>query len=129
MAAAGLLIDRLEERIGGDTLTPVGHRVVHGGPTYSEPQRVTREMVEELHRISPFDPQHLPAEILLTEIFHRRFPDLAQVACFDTAFHRDLPRVSRLLPIPRRCEAQGVRRYGFHGLSYAFLMGTSINPV
>lgn len=121
-AAAGLLIDRLEERIGGDTLTAVGHRVVHGGPTYSEPQRVTREMVEELHRISPFDPQHLPAEILLTETFHRRFPDLAQVACFDTAFHRDLPRVARLLPIPRRYEAQGVRRYGFHGLSYAFLM-------
>ena len=103
-------------------MTAVGHRVVHSGPTYSEPQRVTREMVEELHRISPFDPQHLPAEILLTEIFHRRFPDLAQVACFDTVFHRDLPRVSRLLPIPRRYEAQGVRRYGFHGLSYAFLM-------
>ena len=80
-------------------------------------------MVEELHRLSPFDPEHLPEEILLTEAFHRRFPDLPQVACFDTAFHHDLPRVARLLPIPRRYEAQGVRRYGFHGLSYAFLMG------
>ena len=59
----------------------------------------------------------------MTEAFHRRFPDLPQVACFDTAFHHDLPRVARLLPIPRRYEAQGVRRYGFHGLSYAFLMG------
>jgi acetate kinase len=80
-------------------------------------------MVEELRHLSPFDPDHMPEEILLTEAFHRRFPDLPQVACFDTAFHHDLPRVAQILPIPRRYEAQGVRRYGFHGLSYAFLMG------
>ena len=80
-------------------------------------------MVEDLRQLSPFDPEHLPEEILLTEEFHRRFPDMPQVACFDTAFHHDLPRVAQLLPIPRRYEAQGVRRYGFHGLSYAFLMG------
>jgi acetate kinase len=100
----------------------VGHRVVHGGPKYSKPQQINAEMVEELRRLSPFDPEHLPEEILLTEAFHRRFPDLPQVACFDTAFHHDLARVAQLLPIPRRYEAQGVRRYGFHGLSYAFLM-------
>jgi len=64
----------------------------------------------------------MPGEILLIEAFRRRFPDLAQVACFDTAFHHGLPRVAQMLPIPRRYEAQGVRRYGFHGLSYAFLM-------
>ena len=122
-AAVGALMDWIEERSGRDALTAVGHRVVHGGPKYSEPQRITAEMVEELRRLSPFDPEHLPEEILLTEAFHRRFPDLPQVACFDTAFHHDLPRVARLLPIPRRYEAQGVRRYGFHGLSYAFLMG------
>ena len=116
-------MDWIEERSGRDALTAVGHRVVHGGPKYSKPQRITAEMVEELHQLSPFDPEHLPEEILLTEAFHRRFPDLPQVACFDTAFHHDLPRVARLLPIPRRYEAQGVRRYGFHGLSYAFLMG------
>jgi acetate kinase len=121
-AAVGALMDWIEERIGY-TLTAVGHRVVHGGPKYTRPQRITAEMVEELHRLSPFDPDHLPEEILLTEAFQRRFPDLPQVACFDTAFHHDLPRVARLLPIPRRYEAQGVRRYGFHGLSYAFLMG------
>ena len=121
--AVGVLMDWIEERGGRDALTAVGHRVVHGGPKYSKPQRITAEMVEELHRLSPFDPEHLPEEILLTEAFHRRFPDLPQVACFDTAFHHDLPRVARLLPIPRRYEAQGVRRYGFHGLSYAFLMG------
>jgi acetate kinase len=116
-------MDWIEERGGSDALTAVGHRVVHGGPKYSEPQRINAEMVEELHRLSPFDPEHLPEEILLTEAFHRRFPDLPQVACFDTGFHHDLPRVAQLLPIPRRYEAQGVRRYGFHGLSYAFLIG------
>ena len=122
-SAVGTLMDWIEERNGRDALTGVGHRVVHGGPKYSQPQRITAEMVEELHRLRAFDPEHLPEEILLTEAFHRRFPDLPQVACFDTAFHHDLPRVAQLLPIPRRYEAQGVRRYGFHGLSYAFLMG------
>jgi acetate kinase len=96
--------------------------VVHGGPRYSQPQRITRELMEELHHLTPFDPQHLPEEILLTEAFHRRFPELPQIACFDTAFHHDLPRVARVLPLPRRYEAMGVRRYGFHGLSYTFLV-------
>ena len=122
MAAAGALMDWIEERGGRDPLTAVGHRVVHGGPKYSKPQRITAEMVKDLHGLSPFDPEHLPEEILLTEVFNRQFPDLPQVACFDTDFHHDLPRVARLLPIPRRYEAKGVRRYGFHGLSYAFLI-------
>ena len=121
-AAVGVLMDWIEERFQRGELTAVGHRVVHGGPKYSEPQRITTEMVEELHQLRPFDPEHLPEEILLTEAFHRRFPGLVQVACFDTAFHHNLPRVAQLLPIPRRFEAQGVRRYGFHGLSYAFLL-------
>jgi len=121
-AAVEALMNWIEDRIQRGELSAVGHRVVHGGPNYSEPQRITPAMIEELHRLTPFDPQHLPGEILLTEAFHRRFPRLPQVACFDTAFHHDLPRVARLLPIPRRYEAKGVRRYGFHGLSYAYLM-------
>ncbi len=120
--AVGLLMDWIDERIQRGELAAVGHRVVHGGPKYSDPQRITPEMVEELHQLKPFDPEHLPEEILLTEAFFRRFPNLVQVACFDTAFHHDLPRVAQMLPVPRRYEAQGVRRYGFHGLSYAFLM-------
>ena len=87
-------MDWIEERLGRDALTAVGHRVVHGGPKYSDPQLITPEMVEELRQFTPFDPEHLPEEILLTEAFHRRFPDLPQVACFDTAFHHDLPRVA-----------------------------------
>ena len=121
-AAVGALMECIEEHSGRDALAAVGHRVVHGGPKYSKPQQITAEMVEELHRFSPFDPEHLPLEIELIEAFRRRHPGLPQVACFDTAFHRTMPRVATLLPIPRRYEAQGVRRYGFHGLSYEFLM-------
>lgn len=102
----------------GQTLRAVGHRVVHGGPRYDRPARIDPDVMAELRRISPFDPEHLPAELSLIDDVGRRFPDLPQVACFDTAFHRDLPRVSRLLPIPRKYEAAGIRRYGFHGLSY-----------
>jgi acetate kinase len=126
-AAVSILMDWVQERIvqgriESGALTAVGHRVVHGGPKYWEPQRITPEMIEALHQLSPFDPEHLPEEILLTEAFHRRFPNLPQIACFDTAFHHDMPRVARLLPIPRRYDAKGVRRYGFHGLSCAYLM-------
>jgi acetate kinase len=121
-AAVGALMDWIEERSGRDALTAVGHRVVHGGPKYYKTRSESLRKWLRNCALSPFDPEHLPEEILLTEAFHRRFPDLPQVACFDTAFHHDLPRVAQLLPIPRRYEAQGVRRYGFHGLSYAFLM-------
>jgi acetate kinase len=122
-AAVDVLMDWFEERGWRDgALAAVGHRVVHGGPKYSAPLRLTAEVVQELRRLSPFDPEHLPEEILLIEACLRRFPDLPAVACFDTAFHHDLPRVARVVPIPRRYEALGVRRYGFHGLSYAFLM-------
>ena len=120
--AVGVLMDWIEEKFKPGELVAVGHRVVHGGAKYSDPQRITNEMVEALHQLTPFDPEHLPEEILLTEAFHHRFPALTQVACFDTAFHHNLPRVAQQLPIPRRYEAKGVRRYGFHGLSYAFLM-------
>ena len=119
--AAAFLIDWLEEKIGFSSVKAVGHRVVHG-MTYSEPQRVTQELLDELHRISSFDPDHLPAEIELIETLRQRHPSLVQVACFDTAFHRTMPRVARLLPIPRRFDAMGVQRYGFHGLSYAYLL-------
>jgi acetate kinase len=122
-AAVGVLVDWIQKRSGSDALAAIGHRVVHGGPKYYKPQRISVEMIEDLRSLSSFDPDHLPEEILLTEAFHRRFPDLPQVACFDTAFHHDMPRVAQMLPIPRRYEAQGVRRYGFHGLSYEFLVG------
>ena len=120
--AVSALMDWIEERLGRYALNAVGHRVVHGGPKYCKPQRITVEMIAELHQISPFDPEHMPEEILLIEAFQRRFPDVSQLACFDTAFHHHMPRVAQQLPIPRHYETQGVRRYAFHGLSYEFLM-------
>jgi len=122
-AAGNFLIDWLEHRLGFANVVGVGHRVVHGGSTFSAPQRITPELVDELRRLSPYDPEHLPSGIQLMELFHQRHPQLAQVACFDTAFHRQMPRVARLLPIPRRFDAKGVQRFGFHGLSYTYLMG------
>jgi acetate kinase len=98
----------------------VGHRVVHG-MTHSEPEQVTPDLMDELHRNTPYDPDHLPREIELIEAFRQRHPTLPQVACFDTAFHRPMPRVAKMLPLPRRFDAKGVQRYGFHGLSYAYL--------
>ena len=99
----------------------IGHRVVHG-MLHSQPERVSPPLLTELRRIASFDPEHLPREIELIEAMQRRYPDLPQVACFDTAFHRGMPAQATLLPIPRRYAAQGVQRYGFHGLSYTFLM-------
>lgn len=110
------------ERMNLGDLTAIGHRVVHGGSTYTAPVRITPEVLDELRRLSPLDPEHLPAEIALIDAFGQRHPRVAQVACFDTAFHHALPRVATLLPIPRRYAARGVRRYGFHGLSYAYVM-------
>lgn len=121
-AAVKALMSWLEERGKSDTLAAVGHRVVHGGSGNFAPQRVTAELLKVLRELSPFFPDHLPGEIRLIKAFRRLHPQLDQVACFDTTFHHDLPRVARMLPLPRRYEAQGMRRYGFHGLSYAYLV-------
>ncbi len=121
-AAVERLMGWIDERFNRGELSAVGHRVVHGGPNYSEPQRITKGLIEELHKMELFDPEHLPEEILLAAAFHRRFPNVPQIACFDTAFHHGMPRVARLLPIPRRYNTKGIQRYGFHGLSYSFLL-------
>ncbi|MFS8064859.1 MAG: acetate/propionate family kinase [Byssovorax sp.] len=115
------LLDWLERQPEFGSIQAVGHRVVHG-MTHVDPERITPDLLDDLRRVLPVDPDHLPREIALIEAFSRRHPDLPQVACFDTAFHRAMPRVATLLPIPRRYEAKGVHRYGFHGLSYAYLM-------
>jgi acetate kinase len=112
----------LLELLGKRELSAVGHRVVHGGPHYCEPQCVEEAMLAELRRITAFAPNHLPATLALIEAMTEAFPEVPQIACFDTAFHHDMPRVAQMLPIPHRYAAQGVQRYGFHGLSYAYLM-------
>ena len=121
--SAGVSVDRLVERLQGASAVPeaIGHRVVHG-MLHTEPERVTPALLTELKQITPYDPEHLPREIALIEALQERFPGVPQVACFDTAFHRQMPAVATLLSIPRRYAARGVQRYGFHGLSYTFLM-------
>jgi acetate kinase len=121
-AAVDFLLDWLESQALFETLGGVGHRVVHG-MLHTAPERVTEGLLSELKSITPFDPEHMPREIELIEALQRRHGQLPQIVCFDTAFHRTMPRVATQLPIPRRYEAKGIRRYGFHGLSYTFLMG------
>ena len=119
--AVGFLLDWLMAQPEFASVKAAGHRVVHG-MKHTEPERVTPRLLAELRRNTRYDPDHLPRELGLIEELSRRRPKLPQVVCFDTAFHRTMPQVAKLLPIPRRYAAKGVERYGFHGLSYAYLM-------
>jgi acetate kinase len=120
-AAAMALMGWLERRLAPGALAGVGHRIVHG-MQHTQPQCVTPELMEDLKTISAYDPEHLPTEISWIEAFQKQYPQVPQVACFDTAFHDTMPRVAKQLPLPRRYYDKGIRRYGFHGLSYAYLM-------
>jgi acetate kinase len=119
--AAGVLLDFLETQPEFARVRAAGHRVVHG-MRRSEPERVTSGLLSDLRRITPFDPDHMPREVEIMEEVRKRHPRLPQVACFDTAFHRTMPAVARLVPIPARYSAKGVERYGFHGISFSYLM-------
>jgi acetate kinase len=120
--AITLLMNWIKDRPERNRLKAIGHRVVHGGTKFRQPTLITNDVMTVLQKLSSFDPEHLPEEIQLIEAFRKSFPDLPQIACFDTTFHHDMPRVAQVLPIPRRYEERGVRRYGFHGLSYTYLM-------
>jgi acetate kinase len=120
-SAVSALMGWLEREPIFADVTAVGHRVVHGMQR-TEPVAVTPALIEELARIATLDPEHLPQEIELMRTLGAKYPRLGQVACFDTAFHSAMPRVAALLAIPRRYESKGVRRYGFHGLSYTYLV-------
>jgi acetate kinase len=104
-------------------LAAAGHRLVHGGSRYKEPQRITPEFLTEIERLVPLDPDHLPAAIRGIKFIAKKFPELPQVACFDTAFHSSLPKVARMYALPGNLYDQGILRYGFHGLSYEYVMG------
>jgi len=119
--AADHLIDWLEKQEGFDSINAIGHRIVHG-MKHTKPAIISSELLNELKKISAYDPEHLPEEIKLIEVFLNRYPSLKQVACFDTSFHTSMPTVAKLLSIPRRYYEKGIHRYGFHGLSYSFLM-------
>ncbi len=120
-SVADFLIDWLEKQIVFSSISGVGHRVVFG-MKHTDPELITHKLINKLRLIIPYDSDHLPAEIELIEVFRQRYPKLKQVACFDTAFHSKMPRVAKLLPIPRKFDKIGIQRYGFHGLSYAYLI-------
>jgi acetate kinase len=109
-------------------LRAVGHRIVHGGRRFSGPRTVTPSVFRALQALAPLDPDHLPAELAGIRTVGRRHPNLLQVACFDTSFHRTLPRVAQLYALPRQWIADGVIRYGFHGLSCEYIVGALASP-
>jgi acetate kinase len=127
--AADFLLDFLQKREGATPLLAIGHRIVHG-LGHREPVVIDEALLAELATISGYDPDHLPGEIELIRLFRQHDPALPQVACFDTAFHATLPRVAKLLPLPRRYDQAGLQRYGFHGLSYSYILEelTRISP-
>jgi acetate kinase len=115
------MLDAIGEH-GFERFKAVGHRIVHGGPNHFEPALIDDALLADLRRLIPFAPEHLPQAIALIEAIAKRFGSVPQIACFDTAFHKELPTVARTLPLPRKFQAIGVRRYGFHGLSYEYLL-------
>ena len=115
------LLDWLQKKGSFTTITAIGHRIVYG-MKYTDPALITPKLLKELKELSDFAPEHLPGAIKLIEAFGKQYPALPQIACFDTAFHTSMPQVAKLLPIPRRYYKMGIQRYGFHGLSYAFLL-------
>lgn len=103
-------------------LAAVGHRVVHGGLRYDQPELITPKVEKVLAELKPLDPDHLPQELKAIKTIRRVYPELSQVACFDTAFHRHMPNMAQLYPLPHGLWSDGVRRFGFHGLSYEYLI-------
>jgi acetate kinase len=121
-AALKVLFGGLQKYASGQNLDVVGHRVVHGGNQFNQPHLVTPDLISLLKDLFPVDPDHLPHELRAIEVVNRFYPELRQVACFDTAFHRHMPKVAQLYALPRYLWDEGILRYGFHGLSYEFII-------
>jgi acetate kinase len=121
-AAFQTLFDWLKEHAPDQELDAIGHRIVHGGAEYTRPHRVTPKMLAALKDLVPLAPDHLPHEIKAIQAVSRIYPDLEQAACFDTSFHRQMPKIAQLYALPRSLWHAGVRRYGFHGLSYEYII-------
>jgi acetate kinase len=121
-AAMTQLLRWLPQHLPGESLAAVGHRVVHGGRDFAEPTRITPEVVRCLQTLVPLAPNHLPASIAVIDAATKVFPAVPHVACFDTAFHRTMPAVARRYGLPRALYDAGIQRYGFHGLSYQFIV-------
>src|SRR5581483_1146105 len=122
-AALEAAIPFLREQVGGKLPVAVGHRVVHGGPDYREPTLITDAVLSRLELLAPLAPLHQPNNLAPIRTIRHRHPDIPQIACFDTAFHRSHPEVADRFAIPEELHSEGVRRYGFHGISYEYIAG------
>ena len=120
-AAIKKMLAALREQ-GVERLSAAGHRIVHGGPKFTAPQLIDARLKEALKKLIPFAPLHLPSQVAMIEAVEEHFPDLPQVACFDTAFHSAMPEVARRFALPQKLWEQGIKRYGFHGLSYEYVV-------
>lgn len=123
-AATHEIIETARSLLGGRPVTAAGHRVVHGGTRYSAPVRIDPQVIAELAKLTPLAPLHQPHNLAPIKAIAEAAPQLPQVACFDTAFHRAQPHLAQLYALPRKFADQGIRRYGFHGLSYEFIIAT-----
>jgi acetate kinase len=121
-AAIKTMFAALQEQ-GIKDLAAVGHRIVHGGPRFTSPRRIDEKLKAALKELIPFAPLHLPSQIAMIEAVAAHYPDLPQVACFDTAFHSNMPEVAKRFALPQELWDQGIKRYGFHGLSYEYVVG------
>lgn len=121
MEAAEVLIEWLKEHKYFEAIKCIGHRIVHG-MEHTRPVIIDDNLLKELYKIVQYDPDHLPAEIKMIELFKKQFPNLLQVACFDTSFHTTLPKVAKTFALPKKYYDEGIKRYGFHGISYSYLM-------
>jgi acetate kinase len=121
-AATGRLIGLLQSGGHMEGLAGTGYRIVHGGPWYSEPVVVNAEVLNKLRRLVDYAPDHIPDQIAAMETIQKLLPEVPSVACFDTAFHRTMPRQAQLYGLTRQLADEGLVRYGFHGLSYAYIV-------
>jgi acetate kinase len=119
--ALGILLEFLRIELHGETIVGVGHRVVHGGLEFMAPTAVDASILERLQRYVPLAPLHQPHNLAAIRLMLDRLPGVPEIACFDTAFHRTIPEVAQLFALPPRFAEAGVRRYGFHGLSYEYV--------
>ena len=119
--AVEVLATWLRSKFGGGRVLGVGHRVVHGGPAYAAPVQVETKTLADLQALAPLAPLHLPYNIAAIEAVFERLPDVPQVACFDTSYHRGRAAVTEIVPLPREMRDAGMQRYGFHGLSYEYI--------
>lgn len=122
ITAVRLIREWLEDEMGESVISVIGYRIVHGGERYKQPTKIDGEAIEYLRSIASLAPNHMPGAIDCVEAFRAVYPEVAHVACFDTAFFSEMPKVNQTLPIPKSISEEGVRRYGFHGLSYEYLL-------